>query len=62
MNPTSSGFSPRSGDRKVDRVPNFEALIEDQHVEKLLGRFAGNTLSLGSDPAKGVRKEKARGP
>ena len=24
-----------------DRVPNFEILIEDQHVEKLLGRPAG---------------------
>ncbi len=37
----------------TDRVPNFEILIEDQHVEKLLGRYAGNTLGVGGDPAKG---------
>ncbi len=39
--------------QKTDRVPNFEILIEDQHVEKLLGRKAGNTLGVGGDPAKG---------
>ena len=39
---------------EVDRVPNWEALIEDQLVEKILGRFAGNTLAYGGDPAKGV--------
>jgi len=39
--------------KPVDRVPNFEILYEDQHVEKLLGRYAGNTLSYGGDPAKG---------
>ncbi|MFH1616421.1 MAG: uroporphyrinogen decarboxylase family protein [Planctomycetota bacterium] len=38
---------------KTDRVPNFEILIEDQHVTKLLGREAGNTLGVGGDPAKG---------
>ena len=38
---------------KTDRVPNFEILIEDQHVERLLGRPAGNTLGVGGDPAKG---------
>ncbi|MHC4443913.1 MAG: uroporphyrinogen decarboxylase family protein [Planctomycetota bacterium] len=38
---------------KTDRVPNFEILIEDQHVEKILGRKAGNTLGVGGDPAKG---------
>lgn len=37
----------------VDRVPNFEILIEDQHVERFLGRKAGNTLGVGGDPAKG---------
>ena len=42
--------------KKVDRVPNFEVLIEDQHVEKLLGYFGGNTLSFGGDPAKGVEE------
>jgi uroporphyrinogen-III decarboxylase len=38
---------------KTDRVPHFEILIEDQHVKKLLGRPAGNTLGVGGDPAKG---------
>jgi hypothetical protein len=36
-----------------DRVPNFEILIEDQHVRRLLGRNAGNTLAASGDPAKG---------
>jgi uroporphyrinogen-III decarboxylase len=40
--------------KKVDRVPNFENLVDDQHVTRLLGRFAGNTLSFGGDPAKGA--------
>jgi 5-methyltetrahydrofolate--homocysteine methyltransferase len=48
--------------KKVDRVPNFEVLIEDQHVEKLLGRFAGNTLSYGGDPAKGVSEGEGARP
>ncbi|MFN8006665.1 MAG: uroporphyrinogen decarboxylase family protein [Terriglobia bacterium] len=39
---------------KTDRVPHFEILIEDQHVEKLLGRKGGNTLGVGGDPAKGA--------
>jgi hypothetical protein len=38
----------------TDRVPNFEILIEDQHVERLLGRPAGNTLGVGGDRAKGL--------
>ncbi len=37
----------------TDRVPNIEILIEDRHVERLLGRQAGNTLGVGGDPAKG---------
>jgi uroporphyrinogen decarboxylase len=41
----------------VDRVPNFEVLIEDMHVEKILGRYAGNTLAIGGDPAKGAGNE-----
>jgi uroporphyrinogen-III decarboxylase len=41
----------------VDRVPNFEVLIEDKHVEKILGKYAGNTLSYGGDPAKGAGQE-----
>jgi uroporphyrinogen decarboxylase len=60
-----SGIEPYKGDadkerliacmrgEKTDRVPNFEILIEDQHVERLLGRKAGNTLGVGGDPAKG---------
>lgn len=46
--------------QKVDRVPNFEILIEDKHVEKILGRYAGNTLSYGGDPAKGANAEAGR--
>ncbi len=38
----------------VDRVPHLEALVDDQHVEKILGRYAGNTLAVGGDPAKGA--------
>ncbi len=38
----------------VDRVPNFDNLIEDKHVQKILGRYAGNTMSYGGDPAKGA--------
>ena len=37
----------------TDRVPNLEVLIEDEHVEKLLGRKAGNTMAVGWNPAKG---------
>ena len=43
--------------KPVDRVPNFEVLIEDKHVEKILGKYAGNTLSYGGDPAKGAGQE-----
>ena len=39
--------------KPVDRVPNMEGLIEDKHVEKILGRYAGNTISIGGDMAKG---------
>ena len=46
--------------KPVDRVPNFEILIEDQHVEKILGKYAGNTLSYGGDPAKGANAEAGR--
>jgi hypothetical protein len=38
---------------KTDRVPNFEVLIEDEHVTKLLGRYVGNTIGVGGEPAKG---------
>jgi 5-methyltetrahydrofolate--homocysteine methyltransferase len=48
--------------KKVDRVPNFEVLLEDQHVQKLLGRPAGNTLSQGGDPAKGVSEGEGARP
>jgi len=30
--------------RKLDRVPNFEILIEDMHTSRLLGRTVGHTL------------------
>jgi len=30
--------------RKLDRVPNFEILIEDSHTSRLLGRTVGHTL------------------
>ncbi len=39
---------------KVDRVPNVEIVIEDKIVERMLGRYAGNTLAVGGDPAKGM--------
>ena len=42
--------------KRVDRVPYFEVLIDDQHVEKMLGRYAGNTLAVGADPAKGIKE------
>jgi uroporphyrinogen-III decarboxylase len=38
----------------VDRVPHLEALVEDQHVTTILGRYAGNTMAVGGDPAKGA--------
>jgi len=41
---------------KTDRVPNMEILIEDAHVEKILGRKAGNTLGVGGEPAKGSKE------
>ncbi len=37
----------------TDRVPHFEILIESEHVEKLLGRPAGDTLGVGDEAAKG---------
>jgi 5-methyltetrahydrofolate--homocysteine methyltransferase len=48
--------------RRIDRVPNFEVLIEDKHVEQVLGRYAGNTLAIGGDPAKGVEESKEARP
>jgi len=44
----------------VDRVPHIDNLIEDKHVENLLGRYAGNTLAYGGDPAKGADAEQGR--
>lgn len=43
--------------QEVDRVPNVEIVIEDQIVEKILGRYGGNTLAYGGDPAKGAVDE-----
>ena len=45
-----------------DRVPHFEVLIEDQHVARLLGRYAGNTLGVGGDPAKGSKAAEGTRP
>lgn len=42
----------------TDRVPNLEVLIEENHVEKLLGRKAGNTLAIGGNPAKSDMADK----
>lgn len=44
----------------VDRVPNMEILIEDKHIEKILGKYAGNTQSYGGDPSKGIFSEEMR--
>ena len=46
--------------QKVDRVPNLENLVDDSHVEKILGRYAGNTLAFGGDPAKGASEATGR--
>lgn len=48
--------------QETDRVPNFEVLIEDKHVEKLLGKNAGNTLAVGGDPAKGIEESEGARP
>ena len=45
-----------------DRVPHFEILIEDQHVARLLGRSAGNTLGVGGDRAKGSKASEGTRP
>lgn len=45
-----------------DRVPHFEILIEDQHVSRLLGRYAGNTLGVGGDRAKGSKASEGTRP
>jgi len=39
--------------KEPDRVPHFEILIEDKHVERLLGRPAGHTLGA----AKGASED-----
>jgi uroporphyrinogen decarboxylase len=44
--------------RKLDRVPNFEILIEDRHTSRLLGRAVGHTL--GS--AKGASEDEYVAP
>lgn len=35
--------------KPVDRVPNFKILLEDKHVEKLLGRYVGVPIMFHSD-------------
>ncbi len=51
--PDKARFAAALKGEKTDRVPNFEVLIEDEHVTKLLGRHAGNTLAAEGDPGKG---------
>jgi 5-methyltetrahydrofolate--homocysteine methyltransferase len=48
--------------KKIDRAPNFDVLVEDKHVERMLGRYAGNTLAIGGDPAKGVEESEGARP
>ena len=55
--PDKNRFKAALHREPVDRVPNFESLIEDKHVEKILGKYAGNTLAYGGDPAKGAGHE-----
>jgi hypothetical protein len=62
----SDAFEPYSGkpDKRrliatyrgepTDRVPNFEVLIEDHHITRILGRSAGDTLGVGGEVAKGA--------
>jgi hypothetical protein len=63
---STSAFEPYEGkpDKKrliaayrgepTDRVPHFEVLIEEEHVTRILGRQAGNTLGVGGEVAKGA--------
>jgi hypothetical protein len=44
---------------KTDRVPNFEVLIESEHVKRILGRAAGDTLGVGGEVAKGAGASEA---
>jgi uroporphyrinogen-III decarboxylase len=44
----------------VDRVPNLEVLIEDMHIENILGKYAGNSLTYGGDPSKGIMSDDMR--
>lgn len=60
--PDKKRFIATMRGEKTDRAPNFEVLIEDQHVEKLLGRNAGNTLAFGGDPAKGIEESEGARP
>jgi uroporphyrinogen decarboxylase len=52
--PSKERFIAALRGEPTDRVPHFEILIESDHVERLLGRPAGNTLGVGGDPAKGA--------
>ena len=45
-----------------DRVPHMEVLLEDQHVTRLLGRSAGNTLGVGGEAAKGSQASESMRP
>lgn len=43
--------------RAVDRVPNFEMLIESEHVKKIVGKYIGDTSSAEADLAKIDKKD-----
>ncbi len=55
--PDKERFCAAMKRKPVDRVPNFEVVIEDKHVEKILGKWAGGTIGLGGDPGKGADSE-----
>lgn len=47
---------------KTDRVPNFEVFVEEDHVERLLGRKVGNTAATEGNPAKGSKQAEGTRP
>lgn len=40
--------------QEIDRVPNLEILIEEKHVSRILGKFAGSTLCSSGNPPKEI--------
>ena len=39
--------------QKTERVPNWEILVEDEHIEKYLGCKNGDTMGVAEDSAQG---------